>query len=452
LNWTPDAGFRWWIEGSADYMSNVVYPTNNEEWGWEERYDPTTPIFEQAYATSLFFQWMESTGSPQTINTFVSQQTFSADIFAEMTRLSTLDGFDDLFLSFMEADQDYYIENTPGTAPTIGIEDTDGDQIVPELSVPWTVIPSPELDPSATFTIDLINFTGNLSVISLDQGQTVAMSYDSPQPNVQIVYKTDPTDDWAPLSNDDTAPVSLDIPCGDSGMPVYFLTVSTDDETFVEATITVTQTNVDCNCNPGDYPGSSGSNTPVVVRRQSSSSGSNSCPVNPSNPSSGNGTINTCLYGNWNLDLPQMENLIAQVEAQYDQAATVSNIQLSGTASFAASSDNVANFTFSSLTISMDIDIDGFGTTSASAVINGDVDATLIYVSASEVSLELIDASGSVAITTSITSEPITVDIGDYFVPEGLVIQYNCSSTSLTMTGIVGAEVQTDWVYYWNSA
>ena len=51
--------YDWWIDGSAEYMSNVVYPKTQEEWEWEEVYDPRVPIYRQGYAASIFFQWME---------------------------------------------------------------------------------------------------------------------------------------------------------------------------------------------------------------------------------------------------------------------------------------------------------------------------------------------------------------------------------------------------------
>jgi len=63
------APYDWWLDGSADYMSNLVYPTNNEEYEWVSVFDPSKRIFRQSYAAAIFFQWMESqeprvTGAP----------------------------------------------------------------------------------------------------------------------------------------------------------------------------------------------------------------------------------------------------------------------------------------------------------------------------------------------------------------------------------------------------
>ncbi|MGZ3807048.1 MAG: hypothetical protein ACXVCE_03110 [Bacteriovorax sp.] len=49
---------RWWVEGSADFFSNVVYPSTNNEWDDEEAYDQDTQLFAQPleYSTAAFFQ------------------------------------------------------------------------------------------------------------------------------------------------------------------------------------------------------------------------------------------------------------------------------------------------------------------------------------------------------------------------------------------------------------
>jgi hypothetical protein len=53
---------------------------------------------------------------------------------------------------------------------------------------------------------------------------------------------------------------------------------------------------------------------------------------------------------------------------------------------------------------------------------------------------------------TSLSSDPITFDIAEYFIPEGLVLHYTCSGISLTLTGFVNGVSQTDWIYYYTRA
>ncbi len=54
----------WWGEASADYFSNLVYPTVNLEWRTAPEFatkSTTLPIFNMSYANSVFFQHMANT-------------------------------------------------------------------------------------------------------------------------------------------------------------------------------------------------------------------------------------------------------------------------------------------------------------------------------------------------------------------------------------------------------
>ncbi len=54
----------WWVEGSADYFSNLVYPKTNRERGDQTSYRMMTPLTQQPnpYSASLFFQYLENQG------------------------------------------------------------------------------------------------------------------------------------------------------------------------------------------------------------------------------------------------------------------------------------------------------------------------------------------------------------------------------------------------------
>ena len=53
---------RWWIEGTAMYFSNVVYPDFNKEWPFSQSYDPgdgsvgAMTLFDHVYGSNFFFQ------------------------------------------------------------------------------------------------------------------------------------------------------------------------------------------------------------------------------------------------------------------------------------------------------------------------------------------------------------------------------------------------------------
>ncbi len=61
----PDSD--WWVEGSADYFSGLVYPAINREFENAEAFDSDTVIFKQGYANTALFQswantWIGPTG------------------------------------------------------------------------------------------------------------------------------------------------------------------------------------------------------------------------------------------------------------------------------------------------------------------------------------------------------------------------------------------------------
>jgi hypothetical protein len=59
---------RWWGEGSADYFSNLVYPSVNKEWNRFPYFvirSADKTIFQMAYENTLFFQFLEKKIQPQ---------------------------------------------------------------------------------------------------------------------------------------------------------------------------------------------------------------------------------------------------------------------------------------------------------------------------------------------------------------------------------------------------
>lgn len=83
---------RWWKEGSAEYFSNLVYPTTNGEWdhfpGFVEG-SSATSIFNMAYENTLFFQFLEGSIGPQgmiqAFHTLPAGQPITAHIAAVST-------------------------------------------------------------------------------------------------------------------------------------------------------------------------------------------------------------------------------------------------------------------------------------------------------------------------------------------------------------------------------
>lgn len=59
--WVPITD--WWVEGTAEHFSNVVYPALNDEWyQWADRFDgvsPFRPITDMKYEATVFWQYLE---------------------------------------------------------------------------------------------------------------------------------------------------------------------------------------------------------------------------------------------------------------------------------------------------------------------------------------------------------------------------------------------------------
>lgn len=63
-------GYAWYIEGGAEYMSNVVYPDVNDEHGWAGVFDWNalrTPVFDLSYDAWVWWQYLGSEQGPAAV-------------------------------------------------------------------------------------------------------------------------------------------------------------------------------------------------------------------------------------------------------------------------------------------------------------------------------------------------------------------------------------------------
>lgn len=85
-----------------------VFPWNQFEWYYEKTYDPRVPMCRRSDDAAMFLP-----GTRILLFSLDSQLVFRIDIFshlpAERARLSTLGGFNDLFLTFIEGDASDHI-------------------------------------------------------------------------------------------------------------------------------------------------------------------------------------------------------------------------------------------------------------------------------------------------------------------------------------------------------
>jgi hypothetical protein len=443
----PEAGSLWWVEGSADYFSNVVYPSTNYEWKHAAYFEPQDPIYAQniIYCTDQFFQSLEQSKGASGIHQWVQLQQYASDPQDERTRLSNVDDFADDFHLFAK-------QFTLGQ-----IYDTDGQLMPitnPVVPAPVVLTPTDDEDTMATVSLSLVPFTIGQFSFPLDAGQTVAIYYSTELSNVRISYAQQDDTVWTTMPNSpsSSAAGTLVLGCNDGNpITIYVLLTSCDDVDTASAVLTLIQTYQDttCACNPAIKRGLQ------VCTTSSVSSASSTPTLPPTSSPTGSCTkissLNTdpCIVGpTWNLDLPDIEDLMKQKLTTLSDV-TINSLSLSGSGTLVVEGTN-ATFTYTDLIIDLDITSEGIDV-STNTVVNGDFEANLYMQQGGsgtgDFCLDVYSGEGTADITTSITGE-ISLDLGPGggFVEEQLSIQYTCTPGQLTMQGYLDGN--TAWGPY----
>jgi len=123
-NGSPYSVQRWRNEGLAEYLSNVVYPENNLEWGNApqrrsrlEALQPvelTTSLFQRAYSNFLFFQYLANEIGHPGIVGVVQALAAAGTPQGQQSTLAGYAGMPELYLEFAKAMTDQTIEDSGG--------------------------------------------------------------------------------------------------------------------------------------------------------------------------------------------------------------------------------------------------------------------------------------------------------------------------------------------------
>lgn len=107
---------EWWVEGAAEYFSNVVYPRVDYEDRWLSKFETNAfsmGIHEMSYEANLFFQYLEQAlGEPGAVFAFMSRLSTQRGEAAQVAALSAQPGIDRIFHDFAEAYADGGIMDT----------------------------------------------------------------------------------------------------------------------------------------------------------------------------------------------------------------------------------------------------------------------------------------------------------------------------------------------------
>jgi hypothetical protein len=116
----PYAKSKWWIEGSAEFFSNVVYPKVNIEFMFADAMDKRSvkeSLLDLSYENDFFFQYMANQITPEGVLKVLAVFPASGERAAYLTSLSaSIPDFEKFFHGFGQAYLDSLIQDSGGGA------------------------------------------------------------------------------------------------------------------------------------------------------------------------------------------------------------------------------------------------------------------------------------------------------------------------------------------------
>ena len=103
-NTKPYSTQKWWLEGTAHYYSNLVYPEANREWAVLDRFDrrsTSTPIFDMTYENFAFFQFMGNKYTPEVLIDILDRVSVYGDHDGQKGALANVQGMEGNFNQFV---------------------------------------------------------------------------------------------------------------------------------------------------------------------------------------------------------------------------------------------------------------------------------------------------------------------------------------------------------------
>jgi hypothetical protein len=137
---------QWWVEGSAEYFSNVAYPTVNAEYDWVQSFNRVSavkPIYDMQYQNTTLFQYLANEISDQGLVDFFKSIPYSKDAQTSIAALAGLGDFQNTFHEFSEAWADKAIvDSGGGILPTeIVIPSSNREEVTEDRVINFTAVP-----------------------------------------------------------------------------------------------------------------------------------------------------------------------------------------------------------------------------------------------------------------------------------------------------------------------
>ena len=364
----------WWVEGSAEYFSNVVFPAVDYEHRWLGAL-PTVmredSLTSWSYKSFIFFQYLENrpdTRAPGVIALLRAMPT-SGGQTEQLAALSHYANMNAIFHEFAQAVADQIVIDTNGSAIPLAVPLAPDDVI--------EVTPG-NIFGSAPFSVDIhrvvfpVGFEyGLTSRITGSPGQASARLESAPR-------------SWAAI------PTQVASGCGEN----RYLMLETQT-------------------------GANPENSYELFLQATSTPGTDQC---------------SCLTGDWRLD---NESYLNHLNGLIEQAApgTIEYTSVDGSLTAQFTEDGHLNQFIEGLIVSADMNVSGMPTQSLVITMDGDSSAAYL---AEEGSLHYTSAESHLALSTSLNGQPLSNAPSDTFSsgPLGTGATYVCHENMLSLVPI----------------
>jgi len=393
----PSNESAWWVEGAAEYFSNIFYQDNSAG-AWYKLYNPNKPLYNQTqgYRAGLFFQFLSNHGwNDIDINGLVVQQIQNEQAGgSERTTMSNNADLQSLFPIFAQKFLGLAIMFPDGILaqgdPSIPIDTTD---------IPLNLTTDGQ---QQSTPVQVGSFTMEMYTATLQPGITYSIQWTPSAQDGKTVLAYQPASNisgstWVTV--DPATPAQIPVDCASGATQYQFLLTSTADEDVSNGQLTfVRQSSQPCGCNDVGIP------------------------------------LDPCLSGNWVLNDGDLQTLMAAKLT----SVTISNLAVTGAATFELPQANMGGMTYDNLTIDYDGDADGM-TFHTTIDVTGNVSGEVIMQAAGQFCWA--DAQGQGVAHTSTTlaalSQPLVFDVPltEGYAGPAITVNYTCSATSLQMVG-----------------
>jgi hypothetical protein len=222
----------WWIEGTADYFSNLVFPKTNREAQFQVLYASSIPLTQQSspYSVSLFFQYLENIGqaSPATIFAEINKHPQTNNPIGTLEELSKWPMIEQNFHGFARALVEKNIQDTGG-----GLAGIPG---VPSFHLI-------DLDPEGKkITFSVAPFAITTLALAMPKGAKIEIRLDDIMQarGLRVSYRKRGDSGWLNLKKE--TPLKIETQCQDEKNAVYeFIFTSTEPNGGMASPMELTQ-------------------------------------------------------------------------------------------------------------------------------------------------------------------------------------------------------------------